>query len=187
MLAGKLEPVMRTDCAPVAGKSTLNRLEHVPKRNGAKYHKIDCNGDAVDALLVEPFVKAHERPPRQIVLDLDATDTRCMAIRKAASSMAITIITATCRFTCSATGTLLLAKLRCSDIDASAGTVEEIARIVAQIRAHWPRVRIMLRADFAREALMHWCETNGVDQSSSAGDRSDWRPGGGCCCTGRSG
>lgn len=60
---------------------------------------------------------------------------------------------------------LLLAKLRPSDIDASAGAVEEIARIVAQIRARWPYVRILLRADsgFAREALMAWCEQNGVD------------------------
>ena len=50
-------------------------------------------------------------------------------------------------------------------IDASAGSVEEIARIVTQIRRRWPRVRILLRADsgFAREALMAWCENNGVD------------------------
>jgi len=74
VLAGKLKPVLRTDCEPVAGKSTLNRLEHTAKRNGAKYHKIDCNGDEVDALLVDVFLKAHKRPPRQIVLDLDATD-----------------------------------------------------------------------------------------------------------------
>jgi hypothetical protein len=60
---------------------------------------------------------------------------------------------------------LLAAKLRPSNIDASAGAMKEIARIVAQIRARWPRVRILLRADsgFAREALMSWCETNRVD------------------------
>jgi hypothetical protein len=60
---------------------------------------------------------------------------------------------------------LLAAKLRRSNIDGSAGAVEEIARIVAQIRARWPRVRILLRADsgFAREALMAWCEDNRVD------------------------
>jgi hypothetical protein len=56
-------------------------------------------------------------------------------------------------------------KLRNADIDASAGAVEEIARIVAQIRTRWPNVRILLRADsgFAREALMAWCEANRVD------------------------
>ena len=60
---------------------------------------------------------------------------------------------------------LLAAKLRPANIDASAGSVEEMARIVAQIRRRWPKVRILLRADsgFAREALMVWCETNGVD------------------------
>ncbi len=60
---------------------------------------------------------------------------------------------------------LLAAKLRRSDIDASAGAVEEVERIVAQIRTRWPRTRILLRADsgFAREALMAWCEENRVD------------------------
>ena len=60
---------------------------------------------------------------------------------------------------------LLAAKLRRANIDASAGAVEKIARIVHQIRARWPRVKIVLRADsgFAREALMLWCEQNCVD------------------------
>ena len=73
-LAGKLEPVLRSDCEALAGKSTLNRLEHTPKRHGAKYHKIDCDGAQVDTLLVDLFLAAHERPPREIVLDLDNTD-----------------------------------------------------------------------------------------------------------------
>ena len=60
---------------------------------------------------------------------------------------------------------LLAAKLRRSNIDASAGAVAEIERIVGQIRARWPRIKILLRADFgfAREELMAWCEANGVD------------------------
>jgi hypothetical protein len=60
---------------------------------------------------------------------------------------------------------LLAAKLRRSDIDAAAGSVDEIERIVRQIRARWPYVRILLRADsgFAREALMAWCVANRVD------------------------
>jgi hypothetical protein len=55
--------------------------------------------------------------------------------------------------------------LLAANIDASAGSVEEMARIVARIRQRWPEVRILLRADsgFAREALMVWCENNGVD------------------------
>jgi hypothetical protein len=60
---------------------------------------------------------------------------------------------------------LLAARLRRSNIDGAAGSVEEVERIVAQIRARWPRVRIVLRADsgFARDALMSWCEKNRVD------------------------
>src|SRR5271166_4281975 len=74
VLAGKLSPVLRTDCEPLAGKSTLNRLEHTPRRHASKYHKIDCDGAQVDALLVDLFLEAHERAPREIVLDLDNTD-----------------------------------------------------------------------------------------------------------------
>src|SRR5271157_1148597 len=60
---------------------------------------------------------------------------------------------------------LLAAKLRPSDIDGSAGAQEGMARIIEQIRARWPRVKIVLRADsgFARDGLMAWCEANAVD------------------------
>jgi len=68
--------VLRSDCEALAGKSTLNRVEHTPKRHGAKYHKIDCDGAQVDALMVDLFLEAHERAPREIVLDLDNTDIR---------------------------------------------------------------------------------------------------------------
>ena len=105
VLAGKLSPVLRSDCEALAGKSTLNRIEHTPKRHAAKYHKIDCDGAKVDALLVDLFIEAHERPPREIVLDLDNTDIALYAPRKAASFMAITMNTAICRSTCSAVAT----------------------------------------------------------------------------------
>ncbi len=73
VLAGKLA-AKRADCAPLAGKSTLNRLEHKAKRDAAKYHKIDCDGARLEALFVDLFLEAHKRPPKEIVLDLDATD-----------------------------------------------------------------------------------------------------------------
>ena len=58
-----------------------------------------------------------------------------------------------------------MAKLRPSNQDAAAGAVEELARVVAQIRTRWPAVEIWIRADsgFAREALMTWCEAKGVE------------------------
>src|SRR5690349_2197802 len=62
--------------AVLAGKSTLNRLEHTPRRHASKYHKIDCDGAQVDTLLVDVFLEAHQRAPREIVLDLDNTDIR---------------------------------------------------------------------------------------------------------------
>jgi hypothetical protein len=60
---------------------------------------------------------------------------------------------------------LLAAKLRRSNIDASAGATDAVARMVGQIRMRWARVRILLRADsgFPRDELMTWCEANGVD------------------------
>src|SRR5437764_7723532 len=72
ILAGKLA-ARRKDCAPVAGKSTLNRLE-LSKLEPTRYHKISHNPVAIKTLLVDLFVEAHERAPRQIILDLDATD-----------------------------------------------------------------------------------------------------------------
>ena len=73
VLAGKLE-AKRADCAPVAGKSTLNRLEHGGAARDARYHKISPDPTAIERLFVELFLDAHRRQPKRIVLDLDATD-----------------------------------------------------------------------------------------------------------------
>jgi Transposase DDE domain group 1 len=72
ILAGKLA-ARRGDCTPVAGKSTLNRLE-LSKLEPTRYHKISHNPTAIKSLLVDLFLEVHERAPRQIILDLDATD-----------------------------------------------------------------------------------------------------------------
>ena len=73
-LAGKLAPVLRSDCEALAGNSTLNRVEHAPKRHSEKYKKIDCDQAQVDTLLVDLFLERHERVPREIVLDLYNSD-----------------------------------------------------------------------------------------------------------------
>jgi len=165
VLAGKLKPVLRGDCEALAGKSTLNRLEHLPKRHGAKYHRIDFDQAAADTLLVDLFLEAHERAPRQIVIDLDATDIPLHGHQEGRffhgyyDSYCYLPLYVFCG------RHLLLARQRRSNIDGAAGSVEEVARMVAQIRQAWPRTRIILRADsgFAREALMAWCEDNRVD------------------------
>ena len=74
VLAGKLHPVLRSDCEALAGKSTLNRLEHTPRRHACEVSQDRCEGSRVDELLVELFLEAHDRAPREIVLDLDNTD-----------------------------------------------------------------------------------------------------------------
>ena len=104
VLTGKLHPVLRSDCEALAGKSTLNRLEHTPKRHAAKYHRIDCDGPQVDALLVELFLEAHERAPREIVLDLDNTDIPLHGAQEGRFFHGYYDAYATCRSTCSAAG-----------------------------------------------------------------------------------
>lgn len=163
VLLGKLE-AKRSDCAPIAGKSTLNRLE-LSRPEPTRYHRISHDGTAIKNLLVDLFVEAHRRAPRQIVLDLDATDDPLHGQQEGRffhgyyDSYCYLPLYVTCG------RHLLAAKLRRSNIDGSAGADVELARIVSRIRASWPRVRILVRADsgFARESLMAWCEANGVD------------------------
>jgi hypothetical protein len=160
LLAGKRELEK-----PLAGKSTLNRLELTPADEPHRYHKITYSSQELDALLVEIFLEAHARPPQQIVLDLDVTDMPLHGRQEA-------------RFFHGYYGHycylplyifcgehLLCARLRPSNQDASAGSVEEVQRLVSQIRRRWPHVRIVLRADsgFCREELMAWCENHKID------------------------
>ncbi|MBV9531290.1 MAG: IS1380 family transposase [Bradyrhizobium sp.] len=152
--------------APLAGKSTLNRLEHMrPQGERARYHKIDHDAAAIERLFVDLFLDAHGRPPRQIVLDLDATDDPLHGHQEGRFFHGYYDCYCYLPLYVFCGRHLLAAKLRRSNIDASAGAVEEMARIVGQIRARWPRVKIVLRADsgFAREAVMAWCEKNRVD------------------------
>ena len=162
-LAGKLR-ARRKDCAPLAGKSTLNRLEHAPVAP-SRYHRIGHDGTAIERLFVDLFLEAHRVPPRQIVLDLDATDDPLHGHQEGRFFHGYYDCYCYLPLYVFCGSQLLAAKLRRSNIDASAGAVEEVARIVGQIRARWSRVEILLRADsgFAREALMSWCEANRVD------------------------
>ena len=163
VLAGKLE-ARREDCAPVAGKSTLNRLE-LSRLQPTRYHKISHNPIAIKRLLVDLFLDAHERPPQQIILDLDATDDPVHGEQEGRFFHGYYDCYCYLPLYVFCGRHLLAARLRPANMDAAAGAGEEVARMVAQIRRRWPHVRILLRADsgFAREELMAWCETNGVD------------------------
>jgi hypothetical protein len=163
VLAGKLT-AKRRECAPLAGKSTLNRLEHAPAAPD-RYHKIGHDAAAIEGLFVTLFLEAHKTPPPQITLDLDATDDPLHGHQEGRFFHGYYDCYCYLPLYVFCGRHLLAAKLRRSNIDASAGALEEVARIVAQIRLRWPRVKILLRADsgFARDELMAWCEAHGVD------------------------
>ena len=163
VLAGKLE-AGREKCAPVAGKSTLNRLE-LSKLEPTRYHKISHNPVAIKNLPVDVFLEAHARPPKQIILDLDATDDPLHGEQEGRFFHGYYDCYCYLPLYIFCGRHLLAAKLRPANIDGAAGSIEEVARVVAHIRRRWPRVHIVLRADsgFAREDLMAWCEANGVD------------------------
>lgn len=160
VMAGKRE----VGTQALAGKSTLNRLE-LSNGNSNRYQKIHYEAQAIDRLLVAMFIEAHRRAAQQIVIDLDTTDLRLHGEQEGRffhgyyDSYCYLPLYIFCG------EHLLCARLRTADQDAAAGCVEEIARIVAQIRAAWPKVRIVLRADsgFCRDALMSWCEAQQVD------------------------
>ena len=151
----------------LAGKSTLNRLElsAAEVSEEERYKKIGLDFEAVDRMLVAVFLQAHREAPKQIVLDLDSTDDPVHGEQEG-------------RFFHGYYGHycylplyifcgehLLGARLRVANIDGAAGSVEELARIIGQIRAAWPEVQIIVRGDsgFCREGLMTWCEANQVD------------------------
>jgi hypothetical protein len=163
VLVGKLS-ARRQECAPLAGKSTLNRLE-LSRLAATRYHKISHNPIAIKRLLVDVFLAAHERPPGTIVLDLDATDDPVHGEQEGRFFHGYYDCYCYLPLYVFCGRHLLAAKLRPADVDAAQGAVEEVARIIRQIRHSWPKVRIVLRADsgFARDDLMAWCEANGVD------------------------
>ena len=160
---GRLE-ARRRDCAPLAGKSTLNRLEHAPEGTH-RYRRIGHDAGAIEALFVTLFLDAHEDAPQRLVLDLDATDDPLHGRQEGRFFHGYYDCCCYLPLYIFCGDHLLAAKLRRSNIDASAGAVEEVERIVGQIRARWPAVEIVLRVDsgFAREPLMAWCEANRVD------------------------
>jgi len=151
----------------IASKSTLNRLEltGADATEKSRYKKVVCDFEAVRRFFVEFFLNSQAHQLKQIILDLDATDFTLYGKQEG-------------RFFHGYYGDycylplyilcgeqLLAAELRPSNIDASAGTVEYLERIIPMLRARYPEVRIILRADsaFTRESIMAWCEANGVD------------------------
>ncbi len=172
-VVGKCEPTgqarrnRRDRDRPLAGKSTLNRLELTSENADAasRYKKTVLDFAAMRSLFVNVFLEAHQTPPEQIVIDLDATDDVLHGQQEGRffhgyyKNYCYLPLYAFCG------EHLLAAELRPSNIDGSAGTVEVMERLVSSIRKHWPDTQIILRADsgFTREEIMAWCEANKVD------------------------
>ncbi len=173
VLVGKKDPTgkdrihKRDKGKALAGKSTLNRLELTPVRANkrSRYKKVAADHHAIDDFFTNVFLQSHDRPPSTIVLDLDATDDPVHGHQlgrffhgyyKNYCFLPLYIFCG---------DHLLCARLRPADIDASAGSVKELERIVTQIRSQWPDVQIIIRGDsgFCRERIMFWCEANSVD------------------------
>ncbi len=160
VLAGKCD----VEDSPLAGKSTLNRLE-LSDGTPNRYKKITFWKDGIDELLVKVFVESHAAAPEEIVLDVDATDLPLHGEQEGRffhgyyDSYCYLPLYIFCG------DQILCARLRQSNSDAAAGSLAEIQRIVAQLRAAWPEVRIVLRGDsgFCRNELMSWSEANRVD------------------------
>jgi hypothetical protein len=172
-VVGKTDPAGESRRRPadrgkaLAGKSTLNRIELTPAGadEGHRYKKVSYSTHRGDDLLVELFLQSHSQPPESIVLDVDATDDPTHGHQlgrffhgyyKGYCYLPLYIFCG---------DQLLCAKLRPSDIDASAGALRQLQRIIARIRRAWPQVRILIRGDsgFCREPIMSWCEAHGVD------------------------
>ena len=144
---------------PLAGKSTLNRLE---LSNGTpdRYKKITYWKASIDALFVDVFLEAFEQPPEQIVLDVDTTDVELHGGQEGRFFHGYYDEYCYLPLYIFCGEHLLCVRLREANIDASAGSLCQVQRIVKQIRGRWPKVRIILRGDsgFCRDELMDWCE-----------------------------
>jgi hypothetical protein len=173
LLVGKADPLGhdRLQVAdrgkPLAGKSTLNRLELSPVGADAesRYKKIVAHMDRMETFLIEAFLQQHTTVPARIVLDLDATDDPIHGHQLGRFFHGYYDCYCFMPLYVFCDDHPLCAVLRPSDCDAAAGCLTYIQRVVARIRQTWPNVRIVLRGDsgFCRDYLMRWCEANGVD------------------------
>lgn len=158
--------VGREDLSPLAGKSTLNRLELRGPGAGPdeRYKKIEVQTELVERFFLDVFVQSHRKPPSEVVLDFDSTDDPIHGRQEGRFFHGYYGNYCYLPLYVFAGRHLLCAKLRPANIDAAAGSLELLQQIVARLRAAWPNVRIVVRADsgFARDAMMTWCEANGV-------------------------
>jgi hypothetical protein len=165
----RVDPLLSVACErdpeeELSGRNTLNRLENGTGKKD-RYHKIDWQEESVADLFVEQFIRFHRTAPVEAILDLDATDNPIHGQQEGRFFHGYYRAYCYLPLYIFCGDHLLCAKLRPSNIDASAGALEEIQRIVRKLREVWPTIRIILRGDsgFCRDDIMTWCEANSVD------------------------
>ena len=150
----------------LASSSTLNRLELTPAdaHAGSRYKKIVHDPEAIEDLLIRLFLDSYDEVPGEIVLDFDTTDDELHGNQEGRFFHGYYRCYCYLPLYVTCDDRLVVSKLRTANIDQSAGATEVLAHVVERIRARWPEVQIVVRADsgFAREELMKWCEGNGV-------------------------
>lgn len=161
---------LEDESSNLAGKSTLNRLEHCPKNIeqgvDSRYHKIGHSAGEIESLFVNIFLKSYSKEPEKIILDLDVTDDLVHGLQEQVffNTYYGGYCYAPLYIFCEKH--LLVAKLRPSNIDPAAGALAELQRVIKQIRQQWKNVEILIRGDsaYSRDDIMTWCESQpGVD------------------------
>jgi hypothetical protein len=127
------------------------------------------NPEAIDQMMVHQFLDAHPRPKQQIILDMDATDDPIHGHQEGRFFHGYYDCYCYLPLYIFCDEFLLSAKRRTSDIDPAKGALEDLKRVVSQIRKRWPKVHILVRGDsgFCRDAIMTWCERQGIDYVSA--------------------
>jgi len=171
-VCGKLDPTgqqrrqNRDRGAPLAGKSTLNRLETfgAGRLENQKYKKIDYRERAIDELLVDAFLDSYRKAPQSIVLDVDPTDDELHGHQQGRFFHGYYDCYCYLPLYIYCGDHLLYAKLKTANLDPGNEALPDLQWVIARIRARWPEVRISVRADsgFCREELMRWFEDNDI-------------------------
>ncbi|MGF1939280.1 MAG: IS1380 family transposase [Nostoc sp. ChiQUE02] len=156
--------------ATLAGKSTLNRLEHCPEDveqgSDSRYHKIGHSSEGIERLFVNIFLKSYSKEPRKIILDLDVTDDLVHGNQEQVFFNTYYGGYCYAPFYIFCGKHLLAAKLRPSNVDPAFGALEELQKVIKHIRQQWQNVEILVRGDsaYSRDDIMTWCESQtGVD------------------------
>ena len=163
-LEGKARKNARDRGKALAGKSTLNRLETAGDANRPRYKKIIAETAALEEYFVQSFLRTTKKPPELLILDFDATDDPLHGKQEGRFFHGYYDCYCYLPLYVFCGDQLLWSQLRKADIDASDGALQVLQRLVKLIRHKWPLASILMRADsgFCREAIMSWCEANGV-------------------------